>query len=205
MKSINKIYRKIYSLTHKKHLNFNNGKLKNTSSDIFQFAKNSMIKIQNGVLTTSANQSHGNGRLSSFRLDENSIVNVNGNFTFMYNADVILFKNAVLELGNNSFINSNCKIRCHKYISIGENCAISHDFTIMDSDAHYLNGSNNTLDVIIGNHVWIGTRVTILSGVYIGDGSVIAAGSIVTENVPNNSLVGGVPAKILKKNISWSK
>nr|MBQ4455475.1 acyltransferase [Clostridia bacterium] len=123
----------------------------------------------------------------------------------MYGADIVLFKGAALELGKDSFINSDCKIRCHRKIVIGDDCAISHDFTVMDSDAHKLNGHSSTEPVIIGNHVWIGTRVTILNGVHVGDGAVIAAGSIVTRDVPPGTLVGGVPMKVIKENVTWEK
>ena len=159
----------------------------------------------NGNIILNANRVKRNGRSSILRMDSGSILNVNGSFSFMYGADIILFKNSKLTLGKNSFINSDCKIRCHEEICIGEDCAISHDFTVMDSDAHYLNGDNNTKPICIGNHVWIGTRVTILSGVSIGDGAVIAAGSIVTSDVPSGTLVGGVPAKVIKRDITWSK
>lgn len=60
-----------------------------------------------------------------------------------------------------------------------------------------------TKPIKIGNHVWIGINATILKGVTIGDGAIIAAGAVVNKDVEENSLVGGVPAKILKKNIFW--
>ena len=142
-----------------------------------------------------------NGRSSILRMDANSTLECQ-NFSFTYGADVILFKNSKLVLGN-SYLNSNCKIRCHNLITIGDDCVISHDFTIMDSDAHELEGSRNTNPVHIGNHVWIGTRVTILNGVTVGDGAVIAAGSVVTKDVAPNSLVGGVPAKMIKSKVEW--
>lgn len=139
---------------------------------------------------------------SGLLMEDNSILESNG-FSFYYGADIQLFKNSHLVLGKGSFINSDCKIRCHKEIIIGEDCAISHDFTVMDSDAHELEGSRNTKPVHIGNHVWIGTRVTILKGVTVGDGAVIAAGALITKDVPAGALVGGVPAKVIKEKVGW--
>lgn len=170
--------------------------------DFLHIHKTAKITL-NGQLILNANSFGNNGRSSLLRMDENSCLVCNG-FTFMYGADVILFKGAKLVLGSDSFINSDCKIRCHKEIYIGNNCAISHDFTVMDSDAHKLNGIVNTNPVRIYDNVWIGTRVTILSGVTVGEGAVIAAGSVVTHDVPPHALVGGVPAKVLKENVEWS-
>lgn len=51
----------------------------------------------------------------------------------------------------------------------------------------------------IGKNVWIGSNATILAGVSIGDGAIVAAGAVVTKNVPPNTIVGGVPAKVIKE------
>lgn len=156
----------------------------------------------NGVLLFGSSYRGYSGRSSVMSLGQNSKIIVNGRFEFYYDADVQVFDEGVLHLGN-SFINSGCKIRCHESISIGDNCAISHDFTVMDSNAHELNGSKYTAPVTIGNSVWIGTRVIVLPGVQVGDGAVIAAGSLVNKNVPAGSLVGGVPARVIKEHVEW--
>lgn len=169
--------------------------------DYLKISKTAKLNLA-GDLVLNTNKMGKNGRSSILRMDENTVLDCNG-FHFMYGADIILFKGAHLLLGKNSFINSDCKIRCHKEIVIGENCAISHDFTIMDSDAHELDGSRNTNAIHIGDHVWIGTRVTILNGVTVGDGAVIAAGALVTKDVPAGALAAGVPAKVLKEKVEW--
>ncbi|MCI8665010.1 MAG: acyltransferase [Hungatella sp.] len=171
--------------------------------DYLKLSSGSIVELS-GNLVLNCGRIGKNGRSSILRLDENAKLNCDG-FSFMYGADIQLFKDANLILGRGSFINSDCKIRCHKKISIGEDCAISHDFTVMDSDAHELDGSRSINAVKIGNHVWIGTRVTILNGVTVGDGAVIAAGSVVTKDIPANVLAAGVPAKVIKNNIEWKK
>jgi acetyltransferase-like isoleucine patch superfamily enzyme len=169
------------------------------------FLANSCKLIMKYDLRLSVNGYGDNGRSSILRMDNGSKLVVDGKFDFFYGADIAIFENATLKLGDNTFINSDCKIRCHKYIEIGNDCAISHNFTLMDSDKHFLNGDNHTKTVIIGNHVWIATGVTVLSGVNIGDGAVIAAGAVVTGDVPPYCLVGGCPAKVLKENVVWER
>lgn len=60
-----------------------------------------------------------------------------------------------------------------------------------------------TLPISIGDHVWIGARSTILKGVSIGDGAVVAAGSLVTRDVPPGALVGGSPARMVRPKVEW--
>ena len=118
-----------------------------------------------------------------------------------------IYANGKLSIGNDTYINPNTVICSSLEISIGNNCAIAWNCLVMDNDLHTIvtDGKTGTrsLPVVIGNNVWIGAHSTILKGVNIGDGAVIAAGSIVTQNVAPATLVGGIPAKLIKKNITW--
>jgi acetyltransferase-like isoleucine patch superfamily enzyme len=111
-----------------------------------------------------------------------------------------------LKLGN-VFINSRCRIYCNNRVDIGDQSVIGEDVLIRDNDGHYIlkQGSvvSNEAPIVIGRNVWIGARVIILKGVTIGDGAVIAAGAVVTKDVPPAAMVGGNPAKIIRENISW--
>jgi maltose O-acetyltransferase len=108
-------------------------------------------------------------------------------------------------IGDGVFINNNAVIMADRArISIGRNTLIGTEFTVYDSDFHELHPerrmSNNhaTASVTIGENVFIGSRVTVLKGVVIGDNSVIAAGSVISSNIPCNVIAGGLPAKIIK-------
>ena len=94
-------------------------------------------------------------------------------------------------------------------LSIGKDCMISDGVEIWGTDMHAIidNKSREVVncakEIIIEDHCWIGTRSIILKNVQLNKGCVIAAGSIVTSNVPCNSIVGGTPARVIKKDISW--
>lgn len=142
-------------------------------------------------------------RGSILRMDDDSALCVTGAFRCGYQADIQVFPGGVLTLGN-SFMNSSCKIRCRKGITIGNGCVISHDVTIMDSDFHTIVGSEEKgLPVVIGDHVWIGSRVLVLKGVHIGEGAIIASGAVVTHDVPAHAVAAGVPAKVIKTGVEW--
>ncbi len=106
-----------------------------------------------------------------------------------------------LKLSKGVFINACCQFQDQGGITIGEGTLIGPK-TVIATLNHHMNPKKraNLLPkpVTIGNNVWIGANVTILPGVTIGDGSVIAAGAVVTTNVPDNCVVGGVPARKIK-------
>jgi len=113
-----------------------------------------------------------------------------------------LFSHKV-SLGDYSGIGVNAKIygtcTIGNYVMMGEDCTIitrNHKFDRTDVPMMH-QGFEEERPVVIGNDVWIGDRVTILPGVHIGDGCVIAAGAVVTHSVPDRSIVAGVPARII--------
>lgn len=172
------------------------------TNTFFVLHKSAKIELMEPILFN-VNCRKPNGRSSMLIMESNSQLNVRGRFLLSYGADITLFEGAILTVGS-SYINCDCKIRCHEAITIGNNCVISHDFIVMDSDAHSIDGCKYNSPVIIEDNVWIGTRVTILSGVKIGEGAVIAAGSVVNKEVPPNCLVAGVPAKVIRENVRWA-
>lgn len=108
---------------------------------------------------------------------------------------------ATIEIGDNTFINTGTIITSRRHIKIGKHCHIGNQVIMMDDDFHDVaarDAGSGKEDIIIGDHVWIATRATILKGVTIGEGAVVAAGAVVTKDVPPFTLVGGVPAKIIK-------
>lgn len=119
-------------------------------------------------------------------------------------------ESAHLHLGNNFVITGASTIICNKYISIGNDCLLSWDVLLMDSDFHNIlideKKSNLPKPIIIGNHVWIGCQNTILKGVQILDDVVIASNSVITHSVDeSNIIVGGNRNNIVfKRNIDWS-
>ena len=138
----------------------------------------------------------------SFIIEKNANVNI-GSLTSRSGTFVFVGDNALLNIGENVFINRNSFLWCANSITIGSNTLIAPDTIICDSDGHFIDKRSKSAPIIIGNHVWIGARTIITKGVTIGDGSVIGAGSIVTHDVPPNCLVAGNPAKIIRENIEW--
>lgn len=106
--------------------------------------------------------------------------------------------NATLHIGNGTYINRNTLINAQENIRIGKNCRISWDVVILDSDLHPLNSRTVIKKpVLIEDKVWIGCRSIILKGVTLGEGAIIAAGSVVTSSVPAYTIYGGTPARYL--------
>ncbi len=133
----------------------------------------------------------------------------------------VIFKNGVLwiEDNNNEIIikanttieNAHIAVAEGTHILIGNDCMLSTNIRIATSDAHSVveletrSRINRAKDIIIGNHVWIGNQVALSKGVTIGNNSIIASNTLVTHDVPDNSIAAGIPASIIKNNVSWQR
>ncbi len=145
---------------------------------------------------------HGRFMPSQMVMRPKSELMLNGEFRIYTGCNISINENATLILGN-SYSNFNLNLACFERIEIGDGVEISENVTIRDSDNHSINGQEISKPVKIGNHVWIGINATILKGVTIGDGAIIAAGALVTRDVPAGALAGGVPATVIKEDIEW--
>ena len=120
----------------------------------------------------------------------------------------IVAEGSEIIIKDGTIINAPVYIFCMKKIEIGSKCLIAQGVTIRDHDGHKLGYDNKRPifgieGIIIEDQCWISQNVIILKGVTVGKGSVIAAGSVVTKDVPQHTLVAGVPAKVIKKNVKW--
>ena len=175
---------------------------------VFCMSKNARIE-GSGLVVFNENQKKINGRTTVIKMDANSIMKINGNVHCNYGADITLEQGALLSLGD-CFINTNVDIYCQTSISIGNNVLIGQHVTIRDTDGHKIFSDKEehydlSKPVVIKDHVWIAINATILKGVTIGENSVVAAGALVTKDVPPNCLVAGVPARVIKENIVWKQ
>lgn len=155
---------------------------------ILSLSKNSTINIGDNVLLNSMNLGYHINMFAPVKLFADGV-------------------NAEIHIGKNTRIHGTC-IHAQKYISIGSNCLIAANCQIIDNNGHDLsmNDPGNRINtfgipkhVIIENDVWIGAHSIILPGVTIGEGSVIAAGSIVNKSIPKFSIAAGNPALVIKK------
>lgn len=106
-----------------------------------------------------------------------------------------------IHLGKDVFINSSCHFQDQGGIFIGDHVLIGHNVVLatIDHDLDPMDRRNHYAPIRIGSRVWIGSGAIITKGVAIGEGATVAAGAVVTKDVPAYTVVGGVPARVLKR------
>lgn len=107
-----------------------------------------------------------------------------------------------ITVGENVFINACCHFQDHGGVTLGDGCQIGHNVVFATLN-HGLSPEERPITypapIVLERNVWIGSNATILQGVTIGENAVVAAGAVVTRDVPANTIVGGVPARFIRK------
>jgi len=143
---------------------------------------------------------------------DRTYLNINGSLLFQ--GSYSIGKGCRFDIGNGAvakfgkgYVNSNTNFIIMHGITIGDGCAISWGCEFLDEDFHDINyrgKKEKAPSIEIGNHVWIGSNVTVLKGSRIPDGCVIASGSVVCSVFERtNCLLAGNPAKVIKENVEW--
>ncbi len=174
--------------------------------------KNSKL-IVNGTLRFIYWQAGGRNAISIF-LSPEATVHIKGDFTIGQGVSIFLNKGAFLEIGGDKEVQSgitcDSRIMVLKKIIIGKDFGCAWNCFISDSDWHYIehNGkpSPGQMDVLIGDRVWICPDCSILKGTIISEDSIVGTKSLLREKTfPSNTLIAGIPAKVVRSNVKWKR
>jgi acetyltransferase-like isoleucine patch superfamily enzyme len=193
-------------------------------SILHTFIKPDHIKIKNELIKTN-NLVFGNGsNLNNCKIlhagTNNDYLNIEIGEDCLLEGSIVLYnKKSKVKIGDRTFIGKDTTIYCYNEIEIGNDVMLSWGISLTDTNAHSLisrDRMNDVLDwkkgpnykdwskvdykkITISNKSWIGFNSIILKGVTIGEGAIIAAGSVVTKDVAPFTIVGGNPAKFIKE------
>ena len=181
----------------------NNGVIYPYTHSVIELQKGSILELH-GPLDLGTKKVRHSKLETRLLLETNSKMVVNEAARIMYGSDVEVFKNAELlidELGTNI----NFTLICGKKIELKGHVSAGRDVSIRDTNAHTIaiDGYKVLRPVLIENHVWLCSNVQVSPGVKIRAGAVVAANSVVVQNVAAHTLVGGNPLKVIQNNIAW--
>jgi acetyltransferase-like isoleucine patch superfamily enzyme len=153
----------------------------------------------------------GNRERTSISLGEGSRLDIDGDFNLGPGCRLVVTPGAHLWIGGRkresaSGMTERSIIMVRKRVAIGCDLLCAWGVFITDCDWHETSGSSNTEDTVVGEHVWITPNCSILKGSKIGDGCILATGSVTHRAFyPERSLLGGVPARVLAQGREWSR
>lgn len=140
-------------------------------------------------------------------LGRNATLIVNGTVQAWRGAQLMVFAGGTLEIGDKCIFNEDSKVICFKSIRFGDSSGLSWNALAMDSDLHPISigGSWKEKDapVVFGDRAFVGAGGMVLKGVHVGAGTIVAAGSVVTKDLPARCLAAGNPARVLCEDIDW--
>ena len=187
--------------------------------------KNNKILNKGGVKVASHIQIAGNGNkliMEKGCMLLNSLVKISGNNnevvlkanSYVSGAELwIEDNNCLLSIGERTFVGHHSHLACtedERKLIVGDDCMISSNVQIRTGDSHSIvelegNRINPAESVEIGNHCWIGEGSKVMKGVRLEGDNVVSTGAIVTKSFDKNVLLGGIPAKVIKDNVTWDK
>jgi len=122
-----------------------------------------------------------------------------GNCAFFPGVRLEVLSGGRIVIGDGTYLNRNTQVVAAQEVRIGRDCKISWDVVIMDTDQHPVDGFDRSAPVWIEDDVWVGCRAIILKGVRVGRGAIVAAGAVVTKDVPAGAMVAGPAARTVSK------
>jgi acetyltransferase-like isoleucine patch superfamily enzyme len=142
---------------------------------------------------------------TEIRLGDGGVMRCEGIVQLGPGVRITVGPHARLVIGDGTYVTCDSVIIAAASVRIGAGCAISWGVQILDTNFHKPGGDPTGAEAVeIEDRVWIASNVTILKGIRIGRGSIVATGAVVTKDVPPRSLVAGVPARIIRSDVDWS-
>lgn len=173
---------------------------------VLDIAKTGVVNV-NGVLSLGAKRVKGSNLESRLLVDSGAVLDV-WSGVVSYGADIEVFPNSHLELGNGINFNINATIICGDHIQIGEDVCFGRDVTVRDNNGeHYMSRKvyKSSRPVIIGQHSWLCEQSMVMPGSKIGVGVIVGARSVVSGKLPNFTLASGSPAQVVDEEIYWKQ
>lgn len=191
----------------------------------FKHGKNNIIENWGGQKVNSRIQITGNGNkvvMEKGALLLNSLIKISGNNntvvlkakSYVSGAELwVENNNCELSIGERTFVGHHSHLACTEdgsKLIVGRNGMISSYVQVRTGDSHSIvdmegNRINKAQSVMIGDHCWLGEGSKVLKGVTLEGNNIVSTGAIVTKSFGKNVLLGGVPAKVLKDNVTWDE
>lgn len=143
----------------------------------------------------------------SMHLGKRATLSVVGTVQIQRGARIFVNDGALLEMAAGSYISDCSTVTCFDHITFLDGAGASWDCNILDAAVHEIvvngEGRPRSQPIVLGERAWIGTGAIILPGVHVGENAIVAAGSVVAQDVAAGTLVGGNPARVIHKNVDW--
>ena len=206
-------YRQTNYINHRLNTNLQGGKVSVAPNVVFDIHPSAKINVQSDIVI-GRSEIKGLYYPTALKMEAGTELTIHGGPLTRYGkGPYFLRSGACIEIVNNGKLtfgqgasNVNLTIMCAKEITIGNGVRIGRNVSIRDYNGVHVivnDTYKNYAPVHIGDHCWLCTGCTIMPGVTVGEGSVVAANAVVTKDVPPHSLVAGSPAKVIKQDVEW--